>query len=66
MKEIGVGQKWKFRHSNYSIEIVKKLNAKCWEVVESGSEFTKIMNSDEIIKDYVISKDKTNEDRRNL
>ena len=64
MLEIKVGQKWKFRHSNYCVKIAKKLNAKCWEAEECDTQDLVVMNSEEIFRDYVISKDKQHADRR--
>lgn len=55
--EIKVGQIWLYKHGKKrnrpSMTIIKKLNAKCWEVEHSNTFLTEIRNDSQIREDYV-------------
>ncbi len=63
MREIKVGQVWssKFgpKRNKSLIKITKQLNTRCWEI-EMGNT-SKIINTDELIKDYNFQKEAENE-----
>jgi len=58
MRQIEVGQTWFSKHagrkSNSKIKIVKKLNAKCWEIKYLDSDVVDTMNDQQIKEEYAI------------
>jgi len=58
MKEIKVGQVWKFRYGRKDakniILIQERLNSSCWRIYEELKDNSRMMTSDAIRKDYII------------
>jgi len=55
-KQIELGQTWRAKYghkgSRHTITIIKKLNAKCWEVQADDLD-TEVLNDGQIREDYV-------------